>query len=111
MCAWGLFISRASVWTALAHVLWQRLLFLHLESHLFVSHPLIWGHSLETTGCAVIPCLFPSAQSAPLMKLAQIILFLPFYPGTKTLLSTALREAGEGHGMSLPNADSLKAES
>lgn len=62
-------------------------------------------------GCAVIPCLFPSAQSAPLMKLAQIILFLPFYPGTKTLLSTALREAGEGHGMSLPNADSLKAES
>lgn len=78
MCAWGLFISRALVWTALAHVLRQLLLFLHLESHLFISHPLIWGHSLETTGCAVTPCLFPSAQSVPLMKLAQIILFCLF---------------------------------
>lgn len=110
MCAWGLFISRALVWTALAHVLRQLLLFLHLESHLFISHPLIWGHSLETTGCAVTPCLFPSAECST-DEIGPNYPFLPFYPGTKTLLSTALREAGEGHGMSLPNAGSLKAES
>ena len=61
-------------------------------------------------GCVIISRLFPSARSAPLTTLAQMILYCLFYPGIKASLGTALREAREGQGMSLPSSDALKAE-
>lgn len=98
-----LFISRASVWLELAPVL-KQLLFLHLESLFFISNHPVWD---EGHGLCYNSSVFLRAQSAPLTKLAQMILYCLFNPGIKAHLSHLWR-LGKDKETATPVAIPLK---